>query len=62
MLLPFPSGLCRLKELEEKLATAESSREQLEQQLAVARSQLADTRALMDSTQVCCIEFPGLLH
>lgn len=49
----LPPPLARLKEVEEKLAAAESSRDQLEQQLAVARSQLADTRALMDSTQVC---------
>lgn len=48
--------LLRIKELEQRLATTESSRDQLEQQLAVARSQLADTRALMDSTQV---GFPG---
>jgi hypothetical protein len=30
----------------------EAARAQLEQQLALSRSQLADTRALMDSAQV----------
>ena len=43
---------CRAKALEEQLAAAEAGRSQMEQQLAVARSQLADSRALMDSTQV----------
>ena len=43
---------CRTKELEEKLRAETSAREQAEQQLALAHSQLADSRALMDSTQV----------
>lgn len=42
---------CRTKALEEQLAAAEAGRAQMEQQLAVARSQLADSRTLMDSTQ-----------
>ena len=47
---PF-APLRSTKGLEEKLAAAEAGRAQLEQQLALAHSQLADTRALMDSTQ-----------
>ena len=43
---------CRTKALEEQLAAAEAGCAQIEQQLAVAHSQLADSRALMDSTQV----------
>jgi hypothetical protein len=42
----------RVKELEERLAAAEAAGAGLEQQLAASRSQLADSRALMDSTQV----------
>ena len=38
--------------MEERLSASEASRSDLEQQLALARSQLADSRALMDSTQV----------
>ncbi len=49
LLLHFP---CRAHELEEKLAASEASRAELEQQLALSRSQLADARALMDSAQV----------
>lgn len=47
-----PTPLPRAKALEDQLAAAEAGRAQMEQQLAVARSQVADSRALMDSTQV----------
>lgn len=40
-----------MKELEARLAAAATARGELEQQLAVSRSQLADSRALVDSTQ-----------
>lgn len=43
---------CRVHELEERLAASEAGRAELEQQLALSRSQLADARALMDSAQV----------
>lgn len=49
---------CRTKALEEQLAAAEAGRAQIEQQLAVAHSQLADSRALMDSTQVRAVVCP----
>lgn len=41
-----------VRRLEAQLAAAEGARYELEQQLGLARSQLADARALMDSTQV----------
>lgn len=49
---PFCCVSCRTKELEDRVAAAEAGCAQMEQQLALARSQLADTRALMDSAQV----------
>ena len=48
----------RCQELEQKAGEAEAGRRELEQQLALTRSQLADARALMDSAQV---GFGGLL-
>lgn len=52
LLLLLCSLDCRARQLEERLAGVEAARAALEQQLAVSKSQLADTRALMDSTQV----------